>query len=428
MQNSTTAKNISALYTWILPIIIVSKVVRWTVMYAKLVAMSIGNGIADRINLGVYKGIKMAVINEATSGANMAAHNTGVLFGSLNFFGIRTTVGWEIYITIVYNIIILLLTVDFYKRTPNAGKWENIFIYVGIAILNIFCFCLSKEPFQMIFFFLMAWAIRAGKGYKAKTILLSAALIITVLFARKYYAIVLFYYFIINYIVRYLFENIDFSTKQGMKKLAVNAVGVAIFMGMLYLLVVSFFASENEEAYNGMVMANYRSTFSKLVSDSEITPIFSSHNPLFMAIDYTIKIFRLMFPVELLLRGKVTYIFLIVFQFMLVKFISRAFALNKDKEEEDEEEDEEEEDDQSEEEDVEEKEEDEEDSEEEDEEEDDEEEDERVVAMQEDRKDIRRCALYLYLAFLLCSACFEPDFGSWIRHQGVTFPVLILIL
>lgn len=427
MQNSTTAKNISALYTWILPIIIVSKVVRWTIMYVKLVAMSIGNGIATRINLGAYHGIQMAAISKATSGASIAEHNTGSLFSMLNIFGIRTTVGWEIYITIIYNIIILMLTVDFYKRTPTAGKWENIFIYVGIAILNIFCFCLAKEPYQMIFFFLMAWAIRAGKGYKSKTILLSIALIATVLLARKYYAIVLFYYFVINYIVRHLFENIDFSTKQGMKKLAINAVGVAMFMGMLYLLVVSFFASENEEAYNGMVMANYRSTFSKLVSDSEITPIFKSHNPLFMAIDYTIKIFRLLFPVELLLRGKVTYIFLIVFQFMLVRFIARAFVHNKDKEEDDEDEDEDEEDDQSEDEVVEETEEDEEDAEEEVDEKD-EEDDERVAAMQEDRKDIRRCALYLYLAFLLCSACFEPDFGSWIRHQGVTFPVLILIL
>lgn len=434
MYYSHTQKNISSLYTWIFPIIIVSKIVRWTVMYAKLVAMSIGNGIADRINHGFYQGINIAAISQATSGASIAEHNTGVLFGWFNFFGIHTTLGWEIYITIVFNIFIMMVTIDFYKRTPMASTLENIFIYVGIAILNIFCLNLAKEPYQMIFFFFMAWAIRSGNGYKSKSIRLTIALIATILLARKYYALVLFYYFIINYIVRHLFENIDFTTKQGLKKLAINAIGVAGFMGFFYLIVVSFFAAENEDAYQGMVTANYRSTITAFVSDSEITPIFPPGNPIFMAIDYTIKIFRLLFPLELLLRGKVTYIFLIVFQLLLVKFIVKAFISNQqdvedemaEEMEEDEEEDEsiekiEEKDDEDEIEKIE-------DEEDEEDEEEDDDKDEYEIAKRQDRKDIRRCALYLYLAFLLCSACFEPDFGSWIRHQGVTFPVLILLL
>ena len=47
---------------------------------------------------------------------------------------------------------------------------------------------------------------------------------------------------------------------------------------------------------------------------------------------------------------------------------------------------------------------------------------------EEDRRLSRTSALYLYLAFLLCSAAFEPDFGSWIRHQGVALPIILLIL
>ena len=65
---------------------------------------------------------------------------------------------------------------------------------------------------------------------------------------------------------------------------------------------------------------------------------------------------------------------------------------------------------------------------EEEEEEDDNEDEEIVKKREEDRRQTRTAALYLYLAFLLCSAAFEPDFGSWIRHQGVALPIILLIL
>ena len=70
----------------------------------------------------------------------------------------------------------------------------------------------------------------------------------------------------------------------------------------------------------------------------------------------------------------------------------------------------------------------EEEDEEEDDDEDEEEDNEVILARKRDRQDCSMAALYLSLAFLLCSAAFEPDFGSWIRHEGITLPVLLLIL
>lgn len=426
MYNPTAQRNIASLNTWFIPIIIVAKIVRWTLMYEKLVLMSIGNGMAYRIVMGNYSHLKFAVLSEASSGTDICENNSGFVLNLLNIFGVRDVLGWEIFITILFNIFLYFFCVDFYKTTPTAKKWENLFVYLGIAILNIFCFCLSKEPYQMLFFFLMAWGIKKGKTYRQKSIYLGAAIFLTVLLARKYYALVLFYFIIINYLVRFLYENIDFSTKQGMKKLLLNSIFAACIMGVAYLFVVSYFAAANEEAYQGMVIANYRSTITSFVSDSEITPLFSSKNPLLMSMDYTIKIFRLLMPIELILRGKVTYLFMIGFQCLLIYFIAQAFVSNNLNKEDAEEEEDEEEEEMEETEDVEETEIIEEDEEVDDEEE--EEEDEEEEARKQDRQDTRRCALYLYLAFLLCSAAFEPDFGSWIRHQGVTLPILLLIL
>lgn len=412
-------------------------------MYKKLVLMSIGNGMVERMNKGFYH-FSMAVLSQMTNAGNLAENNTGALFRAINFFGIQTTLGWEIYITVLFNFFLCFVIRDFYIRTPEAGKKENFFIYIGVAILNIFCFNLSKEPYQMLFFFLMAWAIKIGRTYKLKTYLLAGALLVTVLFSRKYYGLVLIYYFILQFVVRQLFDNLDLTTSNGKKKLITNILITGAIIAVCHFFLLSFLSVNNEDTYSEMMAANYRSMDRASVADSEIVPIFSKGNPVLAAIDYGIKIFRLMFPVELLIKGKVTYIFLIVFQAFLAMFIGSAFIRrnrmmkeeageideDEDNEEMEDEEDEEMEDDDCDDTERNDTEDDGDYDNEDDEDEDDNDEDEKIAAFEKrlDRQNCRTAALYLYLAFLLCSAAFEPDFGSWIRHEGITLPVLLLML
>ena len=39
----------------------------------------------------------------------------------------------------------------------------------------------------------------------------------------------------------------------------------------------------------------------------------------------------------------------------------------------------------------------------------------------------RKIAIFIYMAFLMGSAAFEPDFGSWIRHEAVLFPIFMIV-
>jgi len=436
MGPNNTAKNINNLYIWIIPIIIASKVVRWTIMYSKLIWVSIGNGMVDRMNQGMYH-FRLSMLSQVTNAASVAEANAGALFQAINIFGIETRDQWEVFITIVYNFLTLFVVIDFYKRTPQAGKYENIFIYLGIAILNIFCFCLAKEPYQMLFFFLMAIAIIKGKGYQQKTILLGITLLVTVLLSRKYFGLILLYYFILQYLVRYLFDNINFHSKNGKKKLIVNVIFAGGIIGICYFFLLSYLSGNMESTYDEMINANYRNTNRDSIADSEITPFFPRGNRIYAAADYVLKIFRLMFPIELLVKGKVKYLFLIVFQGLLAMFIGRAFmnrrAPYQERTEENEEVEESEEENKEIEEVIDENEDEEEDEDEDEDIDEDEDEDEDVdeevqKRRDEDRRQTRTAALYLYLAFLFCSAAFEPDFGSWIRHQGVALPIILLIL
>ena len=328
MGPNNTAKNLRNFYYWFIPIIIAAKIVRWTVMYYKLVVMSIGNGMAMRMYFGMYS-FRMSVLSQTSNISSVAESNAGALFRAINFFNCIFIDEWEIYISIIYNIIALLIVRDFYKRTPQAGIKENIFVYLGVAILNIFCFCLSKEPYQMLFFILMALAIIKGKTYQQKSIFLGVALFLTVLFSRKYYGLVLLYYFFLQYIVRYFFDNINYQTKNGKQKLISNIFFTSIIIGISYFFLLSYLATSDEGTYTEMIDANYRDMSRSSVADSEIVPIFPKGNRVFATVDYVIKIFRLMFPYELLIKGRIKYIFFIVFQSLLVTFIGRAFINRK---------------------------------------------------------------------------------------------------
>lgn len=369
-MQSKASKNIQTFSFWFIPLIIVSKIVRWTIMRPQLVNMSIGWSMTGRITNGKVTPFH-ASISEMNNGASVAVSNTEALFGAINIFGIDTYVGWEIFITIIFDIFLWIIVRGYYQRHPNTGIKENIFIYLNIAILNIFCLNMSKEPFQLIFFFLMAYAIKSGKTYNGKCIALIVVLVLTVLYARKYYAMIIMYFVVLQIIVAHWFDKLNINTKRGRKKLYIHIFFMFALFGVFHYFMMSYLSESNVDTYNELVAANSRDATGAV---SEITPLFPGRNPLLLAVDYFVKIFRLMFPIELLFRGKVTYLFMIVYQYLLFLFIVRAFRGRHEK------------------------------------------------------QPSRIIALYLYLAFLLCSAAFEPDFGSWVRHEGVAFPIILLIL
>lgn len=42
--------------------------------------------------------------------------------------------------------------------------------------------------------------------------------------------------------------------------------------------------------------------------------------------------------------------------------------------------------------------------------------------------EVQFLAISVFLGYVLASVLFEPDFGSWVRHEAATFPVLHLLV
>lgn len=371
---TTTEQNIHNYTTWVIPLIILAKIVRWTIMRPQLVDMSIGWGYVPKIQSWPFRGFEAPGLWGSNTTSSFVGENT-ISFFQLLDLGFTSYQGWEVYLTIIYNILIFLCVKNFYERNPYAGRKENCFVYLNVAILNIFCLNLAKEPYQMMFFFLMAMAIAIPKDYNRKSIALIVALVLTILYSRKYFGLVLMYFLILNFVVDKLFgknqqEQTEMSDNK--KKMYGKLFLMVILFGVLHYFFMSYLMTNNADTYDEMVAANSRDW---TAAASEITPLFPNSNPALLAVDYFLKILRLMVPIELLFKLKVTYLFLLVYQGLLLTFLARTFR-NRDKQ----------------------------------------------------QNPTRTIAMYLYIAFLLCSAAFEPDFGSWVRHQGVAFPVILLLI
>lgn len=371
---TTTEQNIHNYTTWVIPLIILAKIVRWTIMRPQLVDMSIGWGYVPKIQSWPFQGFDAADFWGASNSASFVGDNT-ISFFQLLDLGFTSYQSWEVYLTIIYNILIFLCVKNFYERNPYVGRKENCFVYLNVAILNIFCLNLAKEPYQMAFFFLMAMAIAIPKDYNQKSIALIVALVLTILYSRKYFGLVLMYFLILNFVVDKLFgknqqEQTEMSDSK--KKMYGKLLLMAVLFGVLHYFFMSYLMTGNADTYDEMMAANSRDS---TAAASEITPLFPNSNPALLAVDYFLKILRLMIPIELLFKLKVTYLFLLVYQGLLLTFLARTFR-NRDKQ----------------------------------------------------QNPTRTIAMYLYMAFLLCSAAFEPDFGSWVRHQGVAFPVILLLI
>lgn len=371
--NAKRKQNIQQFTNWFIPLIIISKIVRWTIMKPQLVDTSIGWGMVKQI-----AGNRIP----AFSFSGNATGNSIILFDFINIFNIRSYIGWEIFFTIVLNIPVFFMIKEYYRTHPLAKWRENLFIYMNVAILNIFCFNMAKEPYQMLFFILMYYCIMLrNTTYMKKCFLIIGVLLSCTFLARRYYALVIMFFVFLVFTVGYLFKK-NARKKLTNKQLTVYITLMLLTICGLHYLFMTLMGGKDPETYLELIRVNNR--VGSLAS-SEITPIFNANGgPLFTA-EYFIKIFRLLFPVELLLKGKITYIFLLVNQLLLVVFMIRAFKGMGGK-------------------------------------------GNSKRLTRTSSVSTRNIALFTYIAFLLCSAAFEPDFGSWVRHQGVAFPIMLLIL
>ena len=134
------------------------------------------------------------------------------------------------------------------------------------------------------------------------------------------------------------------------------------------MLLITFAEHFNQEAYDCFIYFNQRVTMAK----TDLSGIFHSNVLPIMALDYILLVVRMLFPIELLKFGPQYWLYAL-YQIITSVMIIKALIKIKSND------------------------------------------------------PIKMYALYIYMGFLFASATFEPDFGSWVRHNAVTTPIILII-
>ena len=339
-------------------LIIGAKVIRHTIMYEVLVKVSIGHKMLETINDETSILYDEEEISEEELGATQ---KSALLFKNINFFDLRTYEEFEVYISIIWNIILLMIIFSLRKK---INMMQAVFLVLTILILNIFDFNLAKEPVQMLYFVLI-YIVIASKSLRDgfKYVMCFGILYWASVSFRNYYILIALFMLGASWICKTFVLMKD--------KLQVFDIVIVIFaLGVGYFLLLTVAKVAMPEDYAELVRVRTRETPARTDISNLITN--SDSNLALFTLDYLLMLVRMMVPVELITYGPKYWPY-VAYQIMVTMYV--IFALKN-------------------------------------------------IKRNNKSKNI---ALYVYLGFLCGSATFEPDFGSWVRHEAAIAPVLFIL-
>lgn len=339
-------------------LILGAKVIRYTVMKSVLVDTSIGHGMLDMINHDTATIVHDD--NQSEEDVN-ATERTTEIFKKMNVFELTTYGEFEIFITILWNMMLLMIIFSLRKK---LNILQAIFLILTILVLNIFDFNLAKEPIQMLYFILI-YVIITSKSLKDsfKYILCFGILYFASITFRTYYILIAGFMLGASWICKTFI-----LMKDRLKVYDVLVVFLALGVG--YFLLLTIAQNIMPEEYEELVRVRTRETEARTDISNLITD--DDSNLVLFTFDYLLMLIRMMVPVELLSFGPKYWPY-VAYQVMITFYV--------------------------------------------------------VAALKNIKKNhkSKNVALYVYLGFLCGSATFEPDFGSWVRHEAAIAPILFIL-
>ncbi|KAA8826887.1 hypothetical protein [Bifidobacterium tissieri] len=299
------------------------------------------------------------------SGSYAVATN---MFIKLNVLDFTTMAQWTIMLGMMFSVLVFAMVL----RANSPDLLQTLFILATVGLLNIYVFNIGKDIIQFAFFFAVyVILVLPIENSVIKVVGSAMVLYFESTFYREYYiliaALVLGVYAILLFF-------------RSRRQLGLGSLGwiIALMFAMIYAMMIVAKAIMPDE-YNQIIglRAGYSVAFGEDNGGNMNTAI---HNwipggglPIFM-VNYVINLVRMMLPFELAIRGA-SYLPFFAFQLMVTAYMVNLL---------------------------------------------------RKINQVEDSSLF--IAICVFLGYVLASALFEPDFGSWTRHESATFPVLLLLI
>jgi len=294
-------------------------------------------------------------------------NNTAYWSNFINIFNFSSLLQWNIFYSLIFNPLLFFILKD--VKIPSLPKL--IWIYASIGLLNLYTFQLSKEIFQFIVYMVIFFVITKNNKNKFITITLCISILLLWGFLFRIYFIIIAIYSLMICILIHFYHT---------RKLRRGFIPLILIGVWLSLFLLEYIAPHE---YHIILTIHDKLNSHRIDSFYANTIIIDlipnqGRLSLFM-VNYIISIIRMLFPVELLFNFRADvflYIPFLTFQIMLSYFVFVALK----------------------------------------------------SVLQGKALYKTEISLCLYFGFLLGSALFEPDFGSWIKHENTLFPLFIMFI
>ena len=289
------------------------------------------------------------------------------LFEAINVADLATMMEWSVCLGIVFTALVAVMVM----RADAPDLLQSMFILASVGLLNIYIFTIGKDVIQFAFFLgVYVVLLLPIRSTTAKALLSAAVLWYESTFFREYYVLIAALVLIVYAVLTFFRRRVGRFT--GMTVLQVCVVLVAAIW--LVLLVSSVAMPESYDQ-----VMTLRDSYSDVMDGNADSATFIDNwiegegLPIFMA-NYAIDALRMMVPLELAIRGPYYWPFFVFQVFVTVYLVNLLRQINRIGD------------------------------------------------------PTLFLALCVFLGYVLASFLFEPDFGSWTRHEAATFPVLHLLV
>lgn len=236
-------------------------------------------------------------------------HVTAEFFKSINFLHLNSLFSWSVYLAVVLNLIFFILLC----KISNLKKFDYVYIYISMFLLNVFAFNLNKEVLQLFFFFIIYIIFRKDNYSNLKKLILSSfILLIEAITFRSYYILL-----IVTFTLAFLILNYTLKTKKRGDIIKLCFLSVVLFLSILN---ISKYIMPS--MYNDLL--NVRNGYETGLADANtlIKSVFENNNNfLYYSLNYIINTIRIFFPFELIIKG-FKYIPFIIYQIFNIYIIS----------------------------------------------------------------------------------------------------------
>ncbi len=296
-----------------------------------------------------------------------AYNNTALLFQTLNVFGISSLLGWSILIAATADLFLF----PFFLKLDISNIKDVAAAFCVLGILNIYVFNLSKEIVQFVVFAAIWCLLQKEKlPYRWSVGLCMALLYAESVLYRSYYLLTAFFVMILSVVFPRLLKG-----RRAVRRRRIVLLLFVVFLVLWISLAICQVWMPVE--YRNLMQVRRRLTVhreGRATSQTLILDLLTDNGDhILFLLNYCINGLRMLFPMELLFRGPYYWPF-VFFQVLCTTMLIHDLLYYRWLE----------------------------------------------------RK--QQLALCVMCAYLLTAFFFEPDFGSFIRHEAATAPVLMPLL